>query len=183
MKMNFCGHFLVLFLMCTVYNARVAYSQEAAFAPQASEKTALVPAMFIFGDSLIDNGNNNNLASLAKANYFPYGIDFNGGPTGRFSNGFTMVDTIGIGLKTCAFILVLFSLMICSHEHSFFMFAILALFTSQQVAIILTSVARCVLFLNSSIYVCCFISIIRMNYDSTWHVIECLTSEYNFTST
>ncbi|CAN4098013.1 unnamed protein product [Withania somnifera] len=54
----------------------------------------MVPAMFIFGDSLIDNGNNNNLASLAKANYFPYGIDFNGGPTGRFSNGLTMVDVI-----------------------------------------------------------------------------------------
>jgi len=55
-----------------------------------------VPAMFIFGDSLIDNGNNNNLPSLAKANYYPYGIDFNGGPTGRFSNGYTMVDEIGI---------------------------------------------------------------------------------------
>ncbi|KAK9167764.1 hypothetical protein Scep_002955 [Stephania cephalantha] len=54
----------------------------------------LVPAMFIFGDSLIDNGNNNDLPSLAKANYFPYGIDFNGGPTGRFSNGYTMVDAI-----------------------------------------------------------------------------------------
>ncbi|KAL8459727.1 hypothetical protein ACS0TY_037004 [Phlomoides rotata] len=54
----------------------------------------LVPALFIFGDSLIDNGNNNDLLSLAKANYFPYGIDFNGGPTGRFSNGYTMVDTI-----------------------------------------------------------------------------------------
>ncbi|KAK2439710.1 GDSL Lipase/Acylhydrolase superfamily protein [Trifolium repens] len=53
-----------------------------------------VPAMFIFGDSLIDNGNNNNMASLAKANYFPYGIDFNGGPTGRFSNGYTIVDEI-----------------------------------------------------------------------------------------
>ncbi|KAK1433382.1 hypothetical protein QVD17_10292 [Tagetes erecta] len=54
----------------------------------------MVPAMFIFGDSLIDNGNNNDLNSFAKANYFPYGIDFNGGPTGRFSNGYTMVDEI-----------------------------------------------------------------------------------------
>ncbi|XP_024023764.1 GDSL esterase/lipase At1g71691 [Morus notabilis] len=54
----------------------------------------VVPAMFVFGDSLIDNGNNNNLASFAKANYFPYGIDFNGGPTGRFSNGYTIVDEI-----------------------------------------------------------------------------------------
>ncbi|CAN1235538.1 GDSL esterase/lipase At1g71691 [Linum perenne] len=55
---------------------------------------ALAPAFFIFGDSLIDNGNNNNLPSFAKANYFPYGIDFNGGPTGRFCNGYTMVDQI-----------------------------------------------------------------------------------------
>ncbi|MED6132728.1 hypothetical protein PIB30_021554 [Stylosanthes scabra] len=54
----------------------------------------MVPAMFIFGDSLIDNGNNNNLPSFAKANYYPYGIDFNRGPTGRFSNGYTMVDQI-----------------------------------------------------------------------------------------
>jgi hypothetical protein len=53
------------------------------------------PALFVFGDSLIDSGNNNNLASLAKANYFPYGIDFAGGPTGRFCNGYTIVDELG----------------------------------------------------------------------------------------
>ncbi|WOG97076.1 hypothetical protein DCAR_0416415 [Daucus carota subsp. sativus] len=63
-------------------------------APQAAATREMVPAMFVFGDSLIDNGNNNNLASLAKANYYPYGIDFKGGPTGRFSNGYTMVDEI-----------------------------------------------------------------------------------------
>lgn len=54
-----------------------------------------VPCYFIFGDSLVDNGNNNNIASLARANYLPYGIDFPGGPTGRFSNGKTTVDVIG----------------------------------------------------------------------------------------
>jgi hypothetical protein len=54
-----------------------------------------VPCYFIFGDSLVDNGNNNQLNSLAKANYLPYGIDFDGGPTGRFSNGKTTVDVIG----------------------------------------------------------------------------------------
>ncbi|OAY78035.1 GDSL esterase/lipase, partial [Ananas comosus] len=42
-----------------------------------------VPCYFIFGDSLVDNGNNNNMASLARANYPPYGIDFPNGPTGR----------------------------------------------------------------------------------------------------
>lgn len=51
----------------------------------------LTPAMFIFGDSLIDNGNNNFLPSIAKANYAPYGIDL-GLPTGRFCNGLTVVD-------------------------------------------------------------------------------------------
>ncbi|XP_051128861.1 GDSL esterase/lipase At5g45670-like [Andrographis paniculata] len=53
-----------------------------------------VPCYFIFGDSLVDNGNNNNIQSLARANYLPYGIDFPGGPTGRFSNGRTTVDII-----------------------------------------------------------------------------------------
>lgn len=53
-----------------------------------------VPCYFIFGDSLVDNGNNNNIASLAKANYLPYGIDFPQGSTGRFSNGKTTVDVI-----------------------------------------------------------------------------------------
>ncbi|CAI8609346.1 unnamed protein product [Vicia faba] len=53
-----------------------------------------VPCYFIFGDSLVDNGNNNQLTSIAKANYAPYGIDFPGGPTGRCSNGKTSVDVI-----------------------------------------------------------------------------------------
>ncbi|XP_050378414.1 GDSL esterase/lipase At1g71250-like [Argentina anserina] len=54
-----------------------------------------VPAMFAFGDSLIDVGNNNFLSSFAKSNYFPYGIDFRGGPSGRFTNGRTSVDMLG----------------------------------------------------------------------------------------
>ncbi|KAK3431083.1 hypothetical protein EUGRSUZ_E02867 [Eucalyptus grandis] len=53
-----------------------------------------VPCYFIFGDSLVDNGNNNGLNSLARSNYLPYGIDFAAGPTGRFSNGKTTVDVI-----------------------------------------------------------------------------------------
>ncbi|KAF1881898.1 hypothetical protein Lal_00038540 [Lupinus albus] len=53
-----------------------------------------VPCLFIFGDSLSDNGNNNNLQTIAKANYKPYGIDFPTGPTGRFTNGRTTIDII-----------------------------------------------------------------------------------------
>ncbi|KAF2574439.1 hypothetical protein F2Q70_00001068 [Brassica cretica] len=54
-----------------------------------------VPCYFIFGDSTFDSGNNNNLQSKAKVNYSPYGIDFPGGPTGRFTNGRTIADVIG----------------------------------------------------------------------------------------
>jgi hypothetical protein len=48
-------------------------------------------ANFIFGDSLVDAGNNDYLNSLAKANYQPYGIDTSDHkPTGRFCNGRTV---------------------------------------------------------------------------------------------
>ncbi|KAG5029551.1 hypothetical protein AAZX31_05G152200 [Glycine max] len=53
-----------------------------------------VPCLFIFGDSLSDSGNNNNLHTDAKVNNLPYGIDFPLGPTGRFTNGRTSVDII-----------------------------------------------------------------------------------------
>ncbi|XP_020253773.1 LOW QUALITY PROTEIN: GDSL esterase/lipase At1g71250-like [Asparagus officinalis] len=53
-----------------------------------------VPALFVFGDSLADDGNNNYMSSIAKANYYPYGIDFFQGPTGRFGNGKTAVDIL-----------------------------------------------------------------------------------------
>ncbi|MCO5553620.1 hypothetical protein L7F22_007145 [Adiantum nelumboides] len=50
------------------------------------------PAFFIFGDSLVDVGNNNFIVTLAKANSLPFGIDFPDGPTGRFTNGKTVTD-------------------------------------------------------------------------------------------
>ncbi|KAJ0682398.1 putative triacylglycerol lipase [Helianthus annuus] len=51
-----------------------------------------VPCYFIFGDSLVDNGNNNRLVTFAKATYLPHGIDFSSGPTGRFCNGRNFAD-------------------------------------------------------------------------------------------
>lgn len=56
---------------------------------------AQTTALFVFGDSLVDNGNNNFLNSIAKSNYYPYGVDSNTGPTGRFSNGNTFIDYLG----------------------------------------------------------------------------------------
>ncbi|WCJ27290.1 GDSL-like Lipase/Acylhydrolase superfamily protein [Euphorbia peplus] len=63
-----------------------------------------VPCYFIFGDSLADNGNNNNLQTTAKANFKPYGIDFRSGSTGRFCNGRTVVDIIAERLGFSEFI-------------------------------------------------------------------------------
>lgn len=54
-----------------------------------------VAALYVFGDSDLDNGNNNNKNTLAKANYPPYGIDYPKGVTGRFTNGQTIADYLG----------------------------------------------------------------------------------------
>ncbi|XP_020216254.1 GDSL esterase/lipase At2g03980 [Cajanus cajan] len=61
-------------------------------------RKSLVPALYVFGDSSLDAGNNNNLNTPAKANVFPYGIDFNNCSTGRFNNGKTFADIIAISL-------------------------------------------------------------------------------------
>ncbi|CAI9094560.1 OLC1v1030320C1 [Oldenlandia corymbosa var. corymbosa] len=53
-----------------------------------------MPASFVFGDSIVDVGNNNYIVSLAKANYPPHGVDL-GRATGRFTNGKTIADIVG----------------------------------------------------------------------------------------
>ncbi|XWS30858.1 hypothetical protein CRYUN_Cryun23aG0027300 [Craigia yunnanensis] len=53
-----------------------------------------LPALYVFGDSIIDPGNNNFLNTSLKSNFTPYGIDFNGKPSGRATNGRTVVDFI-----------------------------------------------------------------------------------------
>ncbi|KAF8672863.1 hypothetical protein HU200_049201 [Digitaria exilis] len=54
------------------------------------------PAIYVFGDSTLDVGNNNYLPGkdVARANRSYYGIDFPGIPTGRFSNGYNTADCV-----------------------------------------------------------------------------------------
>ncbi|KAF8018753.1 hypothetical protein BT93_H3605 [Corymbia citriodora subsp. variegata] len=62
----------------------------------------LFPAILILGDSTVDTGNNNYIATLFKGNHPPYGRDFPGQvPTGRFSNGKLVPDFIAsaFGIK------------------------------------------------------------------------------------
>lgn len=63
---------------------------------------AKVPAIIVFGDSSVDAGNNNQIPTIARSNFQPYGRDFaSGKPTGRFSNGRVPTDFISeaFGLK------------------------------------------------------------------------------------
>ncbi|GMH05485.1 hypothetical protein Nepgr_007325 [Nepenthes gracilis] len=59
-------------------------------------------ALFVFGDSTVDPGNNNYFHTLDRSNFPPYGTDFpNHIPTGRFSNGRLATDFIAayLGIK------------------------------------------------------------------------------------
>jgi len=56
------------------------------------------PAMYVFGSSILDIGNNNYLLGPAvdRANHPYNGVDFPGSiPTGRFSNGYNIADYVG----------------------------------------------------------------------------------------
>lgn len=53
------------------------------------------PPMYVFGDSILDVGNNNYLPRAPRANMSYYGIDFPGVPAGRFSNGYNTGDFLG----------------------------------------------------------------------------------------
>ncbi|CAN6276594.1 unnamed protein product [Urochloa humidicola] len=79
-------------------SALVVLCSVLALASHAAATKPLVPAMFVFGDSLLDVGNNNHLANCnisCLANYPRYGIDLPcHKPTGRFSNGYNLADQL-----------------------------------------------------------------------------------------
>ncbi|CAK9140829.1 unnamed protein product [Ilex paraguariensis] len=75
--------FFTIFAVAMVFIGTVAPQAEGA------------RAFYVFGDSLVDNGNNNYLFTSARADSPPYGIDYpSHRPTGRFSNGYNIPDLI-----------------------------------------------------------------------------------------
>eukprot|EP01018_Ginkgo_biloba_P040581 Gb_19117 [translate_table: standard] len=73
----------VLYGMCRGVSAR--------YRPQ--NESFNIPGIYSFGDSLFDSGNNHfNPQCGIQADFPPYGIDFFHKPTGRFTNGRTVVD-------------------------------------------------------------------------------------------
>nr|XP_011470942.1 PREDICTED: uncharacterized protein LOC101294893 [Fragaria vesca subsp. vesca] len=82
-SVKFFSIFVVIFLL----------HHNVAAVPPPKNGTTL--AVFTFGDSFLDTGNNNYIISIGKSNFPPYGRDFVGGkPTGRSSNGKLPSDLI-----------------------------------------------------------------------------------------
>lgn len=82
---NLLSQWLILILMFQYVSALILPNNET------------VPAVIVFGDSIVDTGNNNYISTLVKCNFPPYGRDFAEGnhPSGRFSNGLVPSDIIG----------------------------------------------------------------------------------------
>ncbi|CAL5094013.1 unnamed protein product [Urochloa decumbens] len=66
-----------------------------SLATEAVELTRhLVPSIYVFGDSIVDVGNNNFLPPPAPRAKSPYGIDSPASITGRFTNGYNIADLV-----------------------------------------------------------------------------------------
>jgi len=79
---------VLVFVFCAIISLVVAPDSVSAQPTRA---------FFVFGDSLVDSGNNDFLATTARADAPPYGIDFpSHRPTGRFSNGLNIPDLISM---------------------------------------------------------------------------------------
>ncbi|KAK9055922.1 hypothetical protein SSX86_027009 [Deinandra increscens subsp. villosa] len=82
----------LLILIIDIFSVQYCYAQ----------KNTSISAVFIFGDSSVDPGNNNYFPTIARGNFPPYGKDFpNHEATGRFSNGRLVPDFIAefLGVK------------------------------------------------------------------------------------
>ncbi|XP_010260393.1 PREDICTED: GDSL esterase/lipase At5g45960-like [Nelumbo nucifera] len=102
MSSSFPSFLLLLFLFLTV--VLVTTSSVAQAQTQLKNRSLKSPfsAIYVFGDSTVDPGNNNYIKTLLKSNFTPYGRDFpNHKPTGRFTNGRLATDFIAsyLGLK------------------------------------------------------------------------------------
>lgn len=87
--------------MASSYNPCLCFILALVVAFSCNITQSHARAFFVFGDSLVDNGNNNYLATTARADSPPYGIDYpTHRPTGRFSNGYNIPDLISQHMGT-----------------------------------------------------------------------------------
>ncbi|KAJ1260806.1 hypothetical protein BS78_10G260500 [Paspalum vaginatum] len=104
---------LIILVLLMISGAAVVVAGEGAVDQQSKMAVSprrQVPAMYVFGDSTLDVGNNNHLEGkgVPRANKPYYGIDLPGAaaaaagkpaiPTGRFSNGYNVADFVAKNL-------------------------------------------------------------------------------------
>ncbi|KAL0353024.1 UNVERIFIED_CONTAM: GDSL esterase/lipase [Sesamum angustifolium] len=95
----FLLHPLLLLFSSHVAEARTLETEQIR---PLNRSSSSVSAVFVFGDSTVDPGNNNYIETVAKSNFPPYGKDFpNQVPTGRFTNGRLVTDFLAkyVGIK------------------------------------------------------------------------------------
>ncbi|KAL8192139.1 hypothetical protein R6Q57_028001 [Mikania cordata] len=86
--------FVVLLAVLVVHAQAIDVAKLRLFAAKNN-----MSCIYVFGDSSVDPGNNNNLVTDQKVNFLPYGKDFyDGRPTGRFTNGRLATDLIADAL-------------------------------------------------------------------------------------
>ena len=78
---------IMLLAFCIIITPQIILMVQANNIP-------LVPAIYLFGSSSLDGGNNNNLTTDARADRWPYAIDYNN-RRGRFSNARNLADFAG----------------------------------------------------------------------------------------
>ncbi|KAH7433694.1 hypothetical protein KP509_07G081700 [Ceratopteris richardii] len=93
---------MVIAMMLVLMKAecRVESSSQLSVTVNGTKMIMDIPeAVIIFGDSTVDTGNNNYLPTIIKANFPPYGINFDTHKaTGRFSDGRVVPDFIAAKL-------------------------------------------------------------------------------------
>ncbi|MED6139898.1 hypothetical protein PIB30_088287 [Stylosanthes scabra] len=82
--------YLCSFILINIGHSLSFHQSHASCLPQNHK------ALFVFGDSLFDNGNNNyiNTTTFLRSNFPPYGETFFKYPSGRFSDGRVISDFI-----------------------------------------------------------------------------------------
>lgn len=93
---NFCLLLHLLLLLLFLDDALFFQRAKAQPMNNGMPPRNSVSAVFVFGDSTSDTGNNNYISTTFKSNFPPYGRDFlDHIPTGRFSNGRLGNDFVG----------------------------------------------------------------------------------------
>ncbi|KAF3439106.1 hypothetical protein FNV43_RR17381 [Rhamnella rubrinervis] len=87
---------LPLMILCFLFLEQLFLAGLSQASPPSLSR--LAPALYIFGDSRADTGVCEDPTTLSNVTYDPYGFDFCIGPTGRFTNGFTISDFLEIML-------------------------------------------------------------------------------------